>query len=313
MAALKGKALAAYLVICVVWGSTYLAIKVGVRDLPPFTMAGIRFLIAGLILLAIARLKKDPMPRRRGDMWTLAIVGLFLLVGGNTFVIWGEQYAASGVASIFVVTCPLWMALFEVIIPGGTGYLNRRIVIGLILGFIGIILLVGTTPAEIFATDMRGPLAFTISSITWAFGSVYSKRRPVEVGPYMGSALQLILAGIVVGTVGIILGEWSSIHLTAQGLTALAYLIIFGSVVSYSAYMYALHHGPTAIVGTYAYVNPVIAVVLGWLFLSEPITGRILLAMVLILAAVIWIQFSHKLLPVGPQESDKPPEILERV
>ena len=313
MAALKGKALGAYLVICVVWGSTYLAIKIGVGDLPPFLMAGIRFLIAGIILLVVARMRKDLMPRRASDWRTLAIVGLCLLAGGNTAVIWGEQFTASGVASIFVVTCPLWMAFFDAVIPGGTGYLNRRVVTGLILGFIGTLLLIGATPAEILATDKRGPIAFIISSATWAFGSVYSKRHPTEVGPYMWSALQLLLAGVVVGIFGLAVGEWNSLHFTATGIAVIAYLAIFGSVISYSAYMYALRHAPTAIVGTYAYVNPVIAILLGWLLLSEPIALRTVIAMVLILGSVIWLQFSPKPRPTLLTKNDTQPEISSEV
>ncbi len=134
MAALKGKALIAYLIVCVFWGSTYLAIKIGVSDLPPFLFAGLRFMVAGLILLALARALGDPLPRK-SDWRTLAIVGLLLLAGGNAFVVWSEQYIGSGIASIFVVTVAMWTALFDAIIPGGQGELNWRIVAGLLLGF----------------------------------------------------------------------------------------------------------------------------------------------------------------------------------
>src|SRR5438132_2569701 len=137
MAGLRGKALVAYLVVCVFWGSTYLAIRVGVGVLPPFLFAGLRFLIAGLLLLTVVLALGDTLPKRLVDWRTQAIVGVLLLAGGNAFVVWAEQYTASGIASIFVVTVALWMAFFDAIIPGGSGDLNWRVVTGLLLGFLG--------------------------------------------------------------------------------------------------------------------------------------------------------------------------------
>ena len=291
---LKGKALIAYLIVCVFWGSTYLAIKVGVMELPPFLFAGLRFLIAGLLLFGIARALGDALPRR-SDWRTLAIVGVLLLAGGNAFVVWSEQYIASGIASIFVVTVAIWTAFFDAVIPGGTGELNWRIIAGLLLGFLGTLLLVGATPAEILAADTRGPIALTFASASWAIGSVYAKRHPTHASPYMGAAVQMIVGGVTVALVGTALGEWASWHLSARGVGAMAYLVLFGSIVGYSAYSYALRHAPATIVGTYAYVNPVIAVLLGWLLLREPIHARTFGAMSMILVAVVWMQFSHNL------------------
>ncbi len=294
MAALKGKALIAYLVVCVFWGSTYLAIKVGVTELPPFLFAGLRFLVAGLLLLAVARALGDPLPRK-SDWRTLAIVGLLLLAGGNAFVVWSEQYVGSGIASIFVVTVAMWTALFDAIIPGGSSELNWRVIAGLLLGFLGTLLLVGATPAEILAADKRGPLALTIASASWSLGTVYAKRHPTQASPYMGAAFQMIVGGVAVAVVGSMLGEWPKWHLSSRGIGAIAYLVVFGSILGYSAYSYALRHASATIVGTYAYVNPVIAVLLGWLLLHEPVGTRTFAAMGMILAAVVWIQFSHKL------------------
>jgi len=298
MAALKGKALIAYLVVCVFWGSTYLAIKVGVTELPPFLFAGLRFLVAGLILLALARALGDPLPKK-SDWRTLAIVGLLLLAGGNAFVVWSEQYVGSGIASIFVVTVAMWTALFDALIPGGSSELNWRVVAGLALGFLGTLLLVGATPAEILAADKRGPIALTIASASWSLGTVYAKRHPTKASPYMGAAFQMIVGGGVVALVGTMLGEWASWHLSTRGIGAIVYLVIFGSILGYSAYSYALRHASATIVGTYAYVNPVIAVLLGWLLLHEPVSSRTFIAMGMILVAVVWIQFSHRLRRIG--------------
>jgi len=314
MATLKGKALVAYLLVCVLWGSTYLAIKVGVTELPPFLFAGLRFLTGGLVLLTIARAFGDPFPKEARDWRTLAIVGVLLLAGGNAFVVWSEQFIGSGIASIFVVTVAMWTALFDAIIPGGTGDLTWRIVAGLLLGFLGTLLLVGATPAEILAADKRGPLALTLASASWSLGTVYAKRHHTKVSPYMGAAIQMIIGGSLVALVGTVLGEWPAWHLSTRGIGAIAYLVVFGSVVGYSAYSYALRHASATIVGTYAYVNPVIAVLLGWLLLHESVGPRTFVAMAMILTAVVWIQFSHRLKrpavgPAGPATAEPEPEI----
>ncbi len=254
MAGLRGKALVAYLVVCVFWGSTYLAIRVGVGVLPPFLFAGLRFLIAGLLLLTVMLALGDTLPKRLVDWRTQAIVGVLLLAGGNAFVVWAEQYTASGVASIFVVTVALWMAFFDAIIPGGSGDLNWRVVTGLLLGFLGTALLVGASPAEILRADLRGPIALTCASASWSLGSVYSKRHRTETSPYVGAAIQMIAGGAAIALVGTLLGEWHRWHLTPRGAGALAYLVVVGSILGYSAYTYALRHASPTIVGTYAYV-----------------------------------------------------------
>ncbi|MGH7520624.1 MAG: EamA family transporter [Gemmatimonadales bacterium] len=295
--ALKGKAFIAYLIVCVVWGSTYLAIKIGVSDLPPFLFTGLRFLVAGLILLVLARALGDSLPRK-SDWKTLTIVGLLLLAGGGVPVVWAEQYVGSGIASIFIVTQVMWTALFDAVIPGGQRELNSRIVTGLLLGFIGTLLLVGASPAEILAADKRGPIALTIAAVSWALGSVYANRHPTQTGPYMGAAFQMIVGGGSVALVGTLLGEWPSWHLSSRGIGAIAYLVVFGSILGFSAYSYALRRASATIVGTYAYVNPVIAVLLGWLLLHEPVGGRTFLAMAIILTAVVWLAAEPR--PINP-------------
>ncbi|MGH7701068.1 MAG: EamA family transporter [Gemmatimonadales bacterium] len=293
MAALKGGALVAYLLVCVVWGSTYLAIRIGVERLPPFLFAGIRFVIAGLLLLAVARALGHRLPHRGAEWRTQIVVGLLLLAGGNASVVWAEQYVTSGAASIFVVTVALWIAFFDALLPGGKSDLNWRVLLGLALGFAGTGLWVGASPAEILRADLRGPLALTAASASWALGSVYFKRRPGDTSPYVASSLQMLAGGAFVTLVGLALGEAGVWRFSAAGMGALAYLVVFGSIVGYSAYAYALRHAPATIVGTYAYVNPVVAVLLGWAILDEPVSLRTFAAMGLILSAVVWIQVSH--------------------
>ena len=302
MAALRGKALVAYLLVCVFWGSTYLAIRIGVGVLPPFLFAGTRFLIAGLLLLGGSLAFGGRLPRRSKDWLVLATVGLFLLAGGNTFVVWAEQYTPSGVASLFVVTVALWMALFDALVPGGAGRLSWRVIAGLLLGLAGTGLLVGARPRELLHADLRGPVALTFASASWAFGSVLYKRRHPETGPYVSAAIEMIAGGAAVCLLGLVLGEARSVRVTAAGMEALAYLVLFGSIVGYSAYAYALHHASATAVGTYAYVNPLIAVLLGSLLLREPVGPRTFLAMALILGAVLWIQISHALTTRRPAE-----------
>lgn len=314
MAGLRGKALIAWLLVCVFWGSTYLAIKIGVGVLPPFLFAGLRFAIAGGLLLVVALAFGDTLPRRAEDWRTSAIVGVFLLAGGNAFVVWSEQYTPSGVASVFVVTVALWMAFFDATIPGGTSRLTWQVILGLLAGFFGTALLVGANPREILTADLRGPIALTCASASWSLGSIYAKRHPTQSSSYMSAAIQMLAGGLTVTIVGSLLGEWGQWHLTGRGAAAIAYLVVFGSIVGYSAYSYALRHASATIVGTYAYVNPVIAVLLGWIILGEQISGRMIVAIALTLAAVVWIQLSHKASSViGNRLSARPPKTDDRL
>jgi drug/metabolite transporter (DMT)-like permease len=167
-----------------------------------------------------------------------------------------------------------------------------RVGIGLALGFLGSALLAGVTPGELVNADLAGPVALTLASASWALGTVYSKRNPTETSPYAASAVQMLAGGVVITLLGLVLGEAGQWRWSGQGLGALAYLIVFGSIVGFTAYAYALRHASATVVGTYAYVNPVVAVLLGWLFLREAITARTIGAMVLILGAVLMIQLA---------------------
>jgi drug/metabolite transporter (DMT)-like permease len=293
MAGLRGKALIAYLLVCTVWGSTYLAIRIGVMELPPLLFAGVRFLIAGLILAGIVLATGDRLPLRLRDWMIHAVTGLFLLLGGNAVVVWAEQWVESGPASVFIAAVPLWAAFFDALWPGGTTVFTWRVGVGLALGFLGSALLAGVTPGQLMSTDLAGPIALTLASASWAFGTVYSKRNPTETSPYAASAVQMIAGGTVITLLGLALGEAGRWQWSSSGIGALAYLVVFGSIVGFTAYAYALRHASATVVGTYAYVNPVVAVLLGWLVLREAITARTIGAMVLILGAVLMIQLGQ--------------------
>jgi drug/metabolite transporter (DMT)-like permease len=299
VSALKGRPLVAYLIVCVVWGSTYLAIRIGVAVMPPFLFAGLRFVAAGVLLLGGALAFGDHLPRRAADWRTLAVVGTLLLAGGNSFVVWAEQYTPSGVASVFVVTVALWMSFFDAVLPGGRARLSGRVLIGLAIGLVGTALLVGVSPRDIARADLRGPIALTWASASWSLGSVYAKRHPTAVSPYVGAAIEMLAGGIVALLVASGAGEWRAWVPSARGFAAMGYLVLFGSIVGYSAYGYALRHAPATVVGTYAYVNPIIAVILGRLVLGESITPTMVAAMGLVLGAVVWIHAADRLVSQG--------------
>jgi drug/metabolite transporter (DMT)-like permease len=309
MAGLRGRALVAYLLVCTVWGSTYLAIRIGVADLPPLLFAGIRFLIAGALLAGIVVALGDKLPASIRDWRILGITGLFLLLGGNAVVVWAEQFVESGPASVFVAAVPLWAAFFDVMVPGGTTHFTWRIGAGLALGFLGSALLAGITPGQLLETDLKGPVALTLASASWAYGTVYIKRRSTDTTPFAASAVQMMIGGAVITVLGLVRGETNQWQFTSDGIGALAYLIVFGSIVGYTAYAYALRYASATVVGTYAYVNPVVAVLLGWMILDEAITLRTIGAMALILGAVLMIQLAPaQVKPTPASEAPKAPK-----
>jgi drug/metabolite transporter (DMT)-like permease len=297
MAGLRGRALIAYLLVCLVWGSTYLFIRIGVADLPPFLFAGVRFLVAGLLLGGAMLALGDKLPWNSRDWTTLAITGVLFLMGANATVVWAEQTVPSGPASVYVAAVLLWTAFFDSIVPGGKTRFTWRLALGLLLGFAGICLLAGVRPGELLRDDLAGPIALIFASASWASGSVLWKRRPTGTSPYVSAAVQMTIGGGLIVLLGLALGEGPRWHLTPKGAGALIYLILIGSIVGYTAFGYALRHASATVIGTYAYVNPVVAVILGWLVLDEQVTARMLIAMAMILGAVLWIQLS-----VGPQK-----------
>ena len=281
--------LVAFAIVYVVWGSTYLAIRVAVETLPPFLMAGVRFLIAGGILYAGLRLRGVPAPKP--IHWrNSAIVGTLLLLGGNGLVVWAEQTVASGIAALVICLSPVWFALFDWWRPGG-----RRPVaatwLGIFIGFCGVALLVSGRHGSFLGSDvsLAGLVALLIACASWAAGSVFSKYNAKPESPFLGAAMQMLCGGVSLCLVAGGHGEFASFRwsqVSAASLFAFCYLIVFGSWIGFSAYIYLLKVSSPAKVSTYAYVNPVIAVLLGWLMLGEPVTARVLWASLVIIAGV---------------------------
>jgi len=287
---LRGRALLAYLTVCIVWGTTYLAIRVGVMELPPFLFGGTRFLIAGLLLGGIAFVAGLRFPRAAEEWVVLAIGGVMLLLGGNGMLVWAEQYVDAGAASIYVVTVAIWSALFDALVPGGTVPFTWRLAAGLLIGLLGAVVLTGTTPHQLMTTDLRGPLVLLGASASWGLGSVLLKRRPSGASALSQAAVEMVAGGLTLLALSFATGEHLRLPISRTAWFSFAYLVVFGSIVGYTAYAYALNHAPATIVGTYAYVNPVVAVLLGWLLLHEEMSARKLLGMAVIIGAVLWMR-----------------------
>lgn len=282
--------LLAYVVVSLIWGSTYLAIRIGVAHLPPALFGALRFLTAGLVLLAVALALGQRFPRRLYDWATVALVGVMLLAVGNGLVIWAEQYVESGTAAVLVVTGALWMAVFDALVPGSQPRPTWQQFAALLVGFGGVVLLAGGDSVALGEAGWLGPASLVGASASWALGSVISKRRPVDAPPYMAAALQMVAGGGALLVAGLATGEHAAFELSAVGLAAVSYLIVFGSIVAYTSYVYLLKHAQPAFIGTHTYVNTVVAVLLGWLVLDEHVSARMVVAMGVVLGSVVWVR-----------------------
>ncbi|NLX85553.1 MAG: EamA family transporter [Clostridiales bacterium] len=285
------KVVAAYIVVCIVWGSTYLGIRIGVSDFPPELFSGIRNLVAGSIILMYARVKGLEFPKSSIDIRRLATVGFLLLCGSMGLISWAEQWVHSGVASLMVASSPLMMALIETIVFK-ENTLGIKGWAGLLIGFGGVGFLVmsasGTGSIDIF-----GSILVILAAFFWSSGSVYSKRFKAAGSVVTHIGIQMLAGGVGLTTAGLLLGEASRVRFTVKSMAAMAYLIIFGSILAYSCYIYVLGKWPSSRAGTYAYVNPLVAVTLGFLVLGEPITYHTIISMVVILGGVLMVQVSQ--------------------
>ena len=255
----------------VVWGSTYLALKIGLEGLPPLTMNAIRFLVAGALLYAYCRYRRMPNPDR--PQWRAgAIQGLLLPAAGTGGAAWAEQWLSSGITALFLASIPLWIVL-------GRRVADRELITwpvaaGLAAGFAGVAVLAGPTGggnAIAVAVALGGALC-------WGLGTVYAGHAPRPASALMASAIEMLCAGALLIVLSGVTGEWSRIAVTQRSALALGYLIVFGSLVAYTAYTWLLDHVAPRVAGTYAFVNPVVAVLLGWWVLGEPLTVRTVLA-----------------------------------
>ncbi|MGZ5444956.1 MAG: EamA family transporter [Thermoanaerobaculia bacterium] len=297
----KAAAYGAFAIVCVVWGTTYLFIRIALETIPPLLLTGSRFTVAGLIMLLIARLRGERLPRDFRTLANLAFVG-FLLVGiGNLAVVWAEQWVPSGLAALLVATAPFWMVIIEAFRTGGER-LDLRGGIGMVIGFVGVVTLVtpgGGMAGAWSVAFLLGALAIQIGGAAWQYGSAHAKYKLQHVPLLSSAALQMFFGGAIVSIAGLSLGEASRFVLTPRTFGALVYLTIFGSIVAYSAYVFALAHMRTTHTSLYAYVNPVVAVFLGWLILDEPLSWVSVAAMVVILAGVALVQTAGRQKPVA--------------
>jgi len=279
--------------IYVIWGATYLGMEIAIESIPPFLMASIRFFIAGAILYALFR-PRSTRPTLRHWIAT-AIVGTFLLVGGNALVAVAQTRIDTGVAALIVATFPLWIATFDFAANGRR--LSPLSVVGVLVGFAGIALLI-RPGGDI---DLVGALICLFAPISWTIGSLYARGARLPDSPLLGSGMEMLAGGAVLAVVGLASGERFDVGaVSGRSWLALAALIVFGSIVAYSCYVWLLTVAPTELVSTYAYVNPVIAVLLGAVFLNEAITAWVLLAGAAIVTSVVLIVKAQSAPPAEP-------------
>jgi drug/metabolite transporter (DMT)-like permease len=286
----RARIAAAFAAVYIIWGSTYLAILFAIETLPPFLMAGARFLTAGVILYVFVRLREGAETGR--GHWRVALaVGAMLLLGGNGAVVWAEQHVPSGVAALMVATVPCWMVFLEWGRPGGVRP-TGMVFAGLVLGTAGILILVGPDALGSGRVDPVGALVLAAGSLSWATGSIYSRHARTPASPLLFTAMQMLMGGACLVAFGLLVGEAGRVDLDGVSLRsalALLYLILFGSLIGYTAYIWLLRVSTPAKVATYAYVNPLVAVLLGWALAGEALTTRMALAALVIVAGVVMI------------------------
>ena len=301
-------------VVYVVWGSTYLGIAVAIETLPPLLMGGARFLVAGAILYALASRfgnRGRGSPTRR--QWLgAAATGLPLFLFGNGMVAVAQQTVASGVAALIVATVPLWIVLLDRF--AFRGRLSLLVLVGVGIGFAGVALLVDPTgPGDV---DRAGALLLVLASAGWAVGSLLSRTVPLPANPLLGAGMQMLAGGAALVVAAVASGELADVRLaqlSGRSSVAFAYLIVFGSILAFSAYAWLLRNAATALVSTYAYVNPIVAVFLGWAVLDEAITGRALVAGAIIVVAVALIVTAQaRERPPAAATAAAPPETVDR-
>ncbi len=282
----------AFAAIYLIWGSTYLAIRIGLETVPPFLLAGTRFVAAGTLLYLVLRLRGVPRPTD-AQWWEAAFTGTLMLACGVGGVTWAEQTVPSGVAALLASTVPLWMTILDAMVlrrsRGGLG-----MAVGLVLGFAGVAVLVRPSQDDLVTVDPVGAAVILAGALTWSLGSLRSRRANLPANPAMTVAVQMVSGGVVLLVLSSVLREWQQgfalADLSLRSAAALAYLAVVGSMVALCCYVWLLRRVPAPAVATYAFVNPVVAVLLGWHIAGEAMGARIVLAAALIVSAVAWIQ-----------------------
>lgn len=287
---------AAFTALYIIWGSTYLAILLALKNIPPFFLAGSRFLIAGLILYIWCRAHGEETPEK-ASLGNITLSGILMLFIGTGAVVWVEQYLPTGIAAIIVATLPLWFVILDKR-QWKNYFSNKWIIIGLLVGFAGVMFLFVDRTVFSFRNDKMKLISFFVmlgGTISWAVGSLYSKYKETKGSTTMKASIQMLASGVLALIIGFIVGEqnkFSFSEVSTSSLTALGYLIIMGSLVGYMAYVWLLTVRPPSQVGTYAYVNPVVAVFLGWLIADELISRQQIIALLVILVGVVLVNFS---------------------
>ena len=276
--------------MCVSWGTTFLATRVALESIPPFAMAGPRHFVAGIVLALILRICGVALPAL--SSWGgHALLGLLMIGLGNGCLVWAQQFIPSGVAAVLVSVIPFWMIGVEAFMPNGEA-IRKRQVLGLLLGFGGIVLLTSSSLNGAVPTGqiLVGVIMTQMSCLGWAVGSAYAKRHKRDENLFAATAVQITFGGAILMVVATVTGEWTAVSASPRSLAAVLYLVVVGTFVGYVCYVYALKHLPVSIVSLYAYVNPVIAVILGSLLLKERFTPRMAVAIAIIFAAMLIVR-----------------------
>lgn len=277
----------AFAAVCLIWGTTYLAIKVALETVPPFMLGGLRYVIAGSVLAGVLRLRGIALPPLR-EWRELALLGFLMITLGNGGVNWGEQYLASGITAVVIATSPFWMVAIDALWPDGER-LNLRKFLGLLVGFSGIVLLTWpdlTLEGAQGGRVLLGVLSLQIACVGWSVASSYTKRHAATRNVLAVAAVQMFFGGAFMLGIAAFTGEWRHVSFTLRSASAVSYLIVAGSLVAFAAYSYALRHLPIATVSLYTYINPVIAVALGTVLLGEPFRVSMLIAAAVIVAGI---------------------------
>ena len=298
------KTLLAFAIIYFVWGSTFLAIRIGVREVPPFLLAGMRFLVAGLVLYSWMIARGERSPNRR--QWTSAfLVAVLLFVLDYGLLFWAEQRVPSGVAAVMMATIPVFMALSEIVFLRTQG-LTIRLTVALLIGIGGVAVLMSRSLGSLHLggapIDRLGAVALIIGSISWSVGSMFTRKLPLPASKVMSSGAQMLAGGVLLTLTAGVLGEFRDFHPGAVSFgawLALLYLIVAGSILAFTAYVWLIHHESPTKVGTYAYVNPVVAVLLGYFFGGESLGLRTVLGTLFILVSVVVITTTRVKTPMA--------------